>query len=143
MATNGHTALKLVEPPSAPEPQAPSERELEEIGSAVANAATILAVAMLEFEGDGRMRGATRTEGAERIARVARLELDMRGENHNFVEIARREGVRRLRKLLVADPNFQHHHGAAAGDVALREIVDGVLQISGQVAALEIALATN
>jgi hypothetical protein len=44
---------------------------------------------------------------------------------------------------LAADPDFQQHHGTAAGDVALREIIDGVLQISGRVVALEIALATN
>jgi hypothetical protein len=139
---NGSIALKLVESPSTPESPAPSERELE-IGSAVADAATILAAAMLEFEGDGRMRGATHSEGAERIARVARLELGMRGEIDNFAEIARREGLRRLQTVLAANPDFQRRHGAAAGDVALREIVDGVLQISGRVAALEIALTTN
>ena len=85
----------------------------------------------------------THSEGAERIARVARLELGMRGEIDNFAEIARREGLRRLQTVLAADPDFQRRHGAAAGDVALREIVDGVLQISGRVAALEIALTTN
>ena len=138
---NGSIALRLVESPSTPEPPAPSERELE-IGSAVADAATILAAAMLEFEGNGRMRGVTHSEGAERIARLARLELGMRGEIDNFAEIARREGLRRLRTVLAADPDLQRH-GAAAGDVALREIVDGVLQISGRVAALEIALTTN
>jgi hypothetical protein len=139
---NGSIALKLVKSPSTPEPPAPSGRELE-IGIAVADAATILAAAMLEFEGSGRMRGATHSEGAERIARVARLELGMRGEIDNFAEIARREGVRRLQKILAAEPDFQRRHRAAAGDVALREIVDEVLHISGQVAALEITLATN
>jgi hypothetical protein len=98
---------------------------------------------MLEFEGDGRMRGATHSEGAERIARLARLELGMRGEIDNFAEIARREGVRRLRKILAANPDFLRRHDADAGVAALREIVDGVLQISGRVVALEIALATN
>jgi len=137
---NGSIALRLVESPSTESPR--SERELE-IGSAVADAATILAGAMLEFEGNGRMRGATHAEGAERIARVARLELGMRGEIDNFAEVARREGLRRLRTVLAADPDLRRRHGAAAGDVALREIVDGVLQISGRVAALEIALTTN
>jgi hypothetical protein len=134
---NGSSTLKLVEPPSAPEPPARSERELE-IGQAAADAATVLSVAMLEFAANGLMSPAIRTAGAEGIARLAQLQLDAPGEN-NFAGIARREGVRQLRKRLDAEPSVSRQHG----DAALLSLIAGVLEIAGKVVALEKALATN
>lgn len=137
-------SLPLPQAPSAPaSPRAGAKGGIEhEIGRATADAAVLLCASMLEFHARGQMRPSTKEAGAEKIAKLVLLELDTFGEI-NFDGIARREGLRQLRKVLDADPDFRRQHGANAGDAALTGIIDGVLEITGKVVALERALATN
>jgi hypothetical protein len=116
-------SLPLPQAPSAPAPpRAGAKGGIElEIGQAAADAATVLSVAMLEFQANGRMTPSTRSAGAERIDRLAQLELDTLGEIDNFAGIARREGVRQLRKRLDAEPNVSRQHG----DAALSSLIAG------------------
>ena len=143
--SNGTAALQLVapDPPSTP-PAAPEGSRIEiEIGTATADAAVVLSAAMLQFHANGRMTPETKEAGAEKIARLAQLELDTLGEINNFSEIARKEGLRQLRKFLDADPDFRQRHGGRAGDVTLTGIIDGVLEITSKVVALEKTLRAN
>ena len=145
--SNGSAALASSPLPGPPAPdssrQAP-ERSIElEIGEAAVDACKVLAVAMLEFHQNDQMTPATKLAGAEKIAKLAQLELDTLGEIDNFADVARKEGKTRLREILDTDPDFCRQRGANARDATLTVIIDGVLEISQRVVALEKSLRAN
>jgi hypothetical protein len=111
--------------------------EIARIGDAVADAAAVIGRAMVDFEAGGQLTSATRASGGERLARVARLQLDTFGEI-DFAAVARAQGKRELWK----------RHGATLRgldevklDVAFNEIIGWVLGIADKVVADERARA--
>ena len=137
MANNGSSALRTLEPPTAPAPDVCGKIELE-IGQAVAAAARVLAAAMWRCQQTGRLDPELKEVGGEHISKVVRLQLSTFGEI-DFYAVARREGRRALLPLL-RSPEFDS--GQAASRV-LEIVVDGVLEIARGVMALEMARATN
>ena len=130
---NGHRALSLVsEPPATLVP--PTE---EKIGQAVADIACLLCAAAFEFQG-GRLAPAIKAEGGSRVARLYELQMAHAGET-DFASVARAHGRTALRRFFTLD--FYRARGPGAGEAALDEVVEEVLEILGRVTAFERAMA--
>jgi hypothetical protein len=130
----------LVHPKAAKPDAAPAKTELEiKIGEATAAACTALCKSIEEYS-EGRITSATKLASAERIARLAHIELDNFGELDSFADVARRQGKIHLRKILDNDPEFRLHHGPHTGDATISSIISEVLLIVGKVVALERAI---
>jgi hypothetical protein len=147
MANGAAVTLQLVPEPSteaaAGKPGAtPTSTAIEttKIGSVVADAAEIIAVALAEYEAGGAMTVATRTASAERLGRVAELFLSTFGELPNLAVTARREGKRVLHQRHGA--TLLQHCGAAP-EAAINELLDHVVAIASTVARDEMAFRAN
>jgi hypothetical protein len=135
---DNHAPVRRIPEPSAP--LSPAKPDiLIVIGTATADAAIVLAASMLAFHENGRITATLKEAGAEKIARVAQLELD--SELENFGGVARREGLCRLRQFL--DGEFFWKHGAATGDAVLSNLISDVLEITQKVVSLEKTLRAN
>ena len=140
MSNGAVVCLPLPEPP--PVPASPPAKDIEhQIGIATAEACTVLGAAMLKFHATGMMTSATKAADAEKNAKLAMLELDTLGELDDFAGIAYKEGLCRLRKLLVAE--FFQKHGAKTDDTVLSNLISNVLEISQKIVALEKKLRAN
>ena len=126
MATNGNAALKLVTPepqitvPASPSvPPVPAPDIVAEIGEAMMSAATWVAAAMQEYQcRGGSLSGAVKSIGGDRIAKLVHLQMATEGQL-DFNAVAAREGKRRLRAYLDAEPGFRQRHGETGGEATL------------------------
>jgi hypothetical protein len=113
----------------------PAERSIEStIGIAVADATTMLCREVEEYITSG-VTEAVRNAGAERIARVAELQLAHARGDRDFVAIAHREGKRILRPHLNGD--FYRRYSLDEGEAALDLFIADVLMIVSKVVASE------
>lgn len=139
MANGTAIALKLI----APEPQTtvPASDIETEIGEAMVSAATWVAAAMQEYQcRGGSLSGAVKSIGGDRIAKLVHLQMATEGQL-NFSAIAIREGKRRLRAYLDAEPGFRQRHGPEGGEATLDVFIEGALEIVANVVKFEKVLA--
>jgi hypothetical protein len=128
MPTNG------VAYPLPVEFEAPAERSIEAtIGIAVADATTMLCREVEEYLTSG-VTEAVRNAGAERIARVAELQL-AHGDDRAFSATAHREAKQILRPYLNGD--FYRRYSLDEGEAALDLLIDDALMIVSKVVAIE------
>ena len=90
---NGAAALHVLDEP-APDPRQ------EEIGEAVAAAATMIACAIEDCRQGGSLAPATKAVGADRLTRVTMLALDHELGDQDFFSKARESGKKILRQRL-------------------------------------------
>ena len=76
--------------------------------------------------------------GWQRVARLYELQMAHAGET-DFASVARAHGQTALRRFFTLD--FYRAHGPGAGEAALDEAVEEVLEILGRVTAFERAMA--
>ena len=150
MATNGTAALKLVEtselssnpaPVSAPMPPGPAAGLEAEIGEAMVSAASWVAAAMQEYQcRDGSLSSTVKSIGGERIAKLVHLQMATEGQL-DFNAVAAREGKRRLREYLDAEPGFRQRHGETGGEATLDLFITGALEMAANVVRFEKVMA--
>jgi hypothetical protein len=91
---NGVVAARLLDPPSTVSPTEPN------LGEMVAGAVVTLCAAVQEYAQAGEVAREIKLAGAEKIARLARLQLDHAGGDQDFIAAARRAGKAALRQAL-------------------------------------------
>jgi hypothetical protein len=72
----------------------------KELGEATAAAVAVLCAAVQSYAHAGELTREIKSMGSERIARVARLQLDHEGGDQDFIAMARRAGMQVLRQRL-------------------------------------------
>ena len=139
MANGTAIALKLI----APEPQTtvPASGMEAEIGEAMVSAACAGWRRHAGIPMPWRKpRGAVKSIGGERIAKLVHLQMATEGQL-DFSAVAIREGKRRLRAYLDAEPGFRQRHGPEGGEKTLDIVVEGALEIVANVVKFEKVLA--
>ena len=137
---NGASVLKLIAP-ETPTTTVPTPDLLIEIGEATVSAATWVAAAMEEYQcRDGSLSGAVKSIGGERIAKLVHLQMATEGQL-DFNAVATREGKRRLREYLDAEPGFRQRHGPEGGEATLDVFIGGALEIVANVLKFEKTIA--
>ena len=101
------------------------------IGAAVASAACVVARAMSDYRLHGALDPAIKLAGAERIAKVAGLQLDHGLGDVALAVIAREQGKLQLCRYFDAD--FYRHCRTADIETALDLAIDSVLEITAKV----------
>jgi hypothetical protein len=89
------------------------------IGTGVAELASIIAKGLLERQ-DGGLKRETRAEGADMLARLARVKM----HHPNFDMVAKKYGVQALIEHISAPPDPQ-----VPDEVMIGKLVDGTLQL--------------
>jgi hypothetical protein len=133
-----------LQPPSPPAPAVTDKPtagiEATKIGSVVADAAEIFAMAMAEYDTGGALSQATRTASGERLGRVAEEFLSAFGELPNLVATAHHEG---RRTLLARHAAILRQHYGLIPEAAINELLDHVVAIASKVARDEMAFRAN
>jgi hypothetical protein len=142
---NGTPALKLM---PAPEPLPkdagrPSANPLTEIeitlGAAVADAAAVISLAVVDFGADGALAPATRVAGGEALARVCMIRLDHFGEIDFTAAGAEAKRLLRQRHGMA----WRAEYGTEIPEAMLNTLVGWALNITEKVVADERALLTH
>jgi hypothetical protein len=123
--------------PLAEDP-APASTETEiTLGRAVAAAAATIYVAMVDFQRDGELAPNTKAAGADRIAKVAMLQLSHKLGDHDFAARARAAGKAELHRQFLVDFSY---NPTEIDNKVLDGYIDAVFEITNNVVALERAM---